>query len=160
MACPCCREKFPFTCPGESQPRSVPSSVSVSINVTLTFARTPSCANEFPPKVNGTYVLSRIGSTYSYSGRFGDLFIGFTIDAAPTYSLLKFEYCEATSTCGPFSLVWLLDQAYPTLCGWPSGGAETFSSSDTVFTVGYARCIQGRIGLVNDYTGSFTVSLL
>jgi hypothetical protein len=163
MVCPCCREQI--NCGPSNPPRPLPESVSVSISVSLTSSGPYAfCANAFSSTVNGTYVLARnpLFSGYGYSGQFGNLRVAFTIDATPSFSVLQFTYCEpAVSSCGSFTVTWVLEQTYPTLCSWPDGGAGTASTADLVLTTAFAACPQqSRLTRLNDYTGSFQVSLL
>lgn len=163
MACPCCREQI--NCGPGNPPRPLPDSVSVTVSVSLTSSGPyASCASSFSSAVNGTYVLARnpLFSGYGYSGQFGNLSIAFSIDAAATFSLLEFTYCEPSiSSCGAFTVTWVLDQAFPTLCNWPDGGAGTASTTDLVLTTAFVACVQQRrVTRLNDYTGSFQVSLL
>jgi hypothetical protein len=163
MVCPCCREQI--NCGPSNPPRPLPESVSVSISVSLTSSGTYAfCANAFSSAVNGTYVLARNTSAgeYGYLGQFGNLRVAFTIDATGEYSLLQFTYCEpAVSSCGSFTVTWVLEQTFPTLCSWPDGGAGTVSTTDVVLTTAFSACVQqNRLTGLNDYTGSFQVSLL
>lgn len=157
MACPCCRETV--SCFGESEPRPVPNSISVSVSVSLTLQRTDAaCANSFPPAVNGTYVLPRIaGGGMAYGAQFGNLFIGFTFDASPTYSTLQFIYCEPAGGPCYLASAWGLTLTYPTFCNWPGAGAGSVSSTSLVRTAAYFRCITNYLGSQNDYSGNFTV---
>lgn len=160
MTCACCGGETVTCLDGTT--RNVPGSVSVSVSVTLTVQRTSNaCESVFPPAVNGTYVLARLpGSGIGYSGQFGNLFIGFDLAATGPSSLLRFIWCEPQGGPCVLASVWLLDQTYPTLCDWPNAGTGSVSTSDIVATSAYASCVTSFVGRQNDYSGSFTVSLL
>jgi hypothetical protein len=160
MVCPCCRE----TVACQDGARPVPASITVVISVgTLLEDRSgvAGCAAWFPTAVNGTYVLSRIPGTLSYTVLAGSIRVSF--DFLSNSSLLQIDFCASGTPCSAFvSVSWLLERGAPGLCGWPNAGGGTvqfdFSSSEPIVAASYFSCRIRFLQQLLFYAGSISVT--